>query len=243
MNTLPAPWAHPGRLTATALLLAASLPAWAAGKPFAPGPFDSIEISGSAEVRFIQGAADEVRVEGDEDGRSAEALKVRNGTLQIQPGGAWKFWSSRRLQVEVTARELRRVTISGAADLSAPGPVNVQRLSIEISGAGSARLDQLKAERLDFHVSGAGDGRLAGSARELNVEISGKSRLQAAELMSERARVAISGVADAQVWAVKDLSVAVSGLGTVDYWGQPTVRRSVSGSASLNDRGAKRPAQ
>lgn len=228
------------RQAAASLLLAAGLPAGAAGPVISPGAFDSIEISGSAEVRFIQGPAYEVRVEGDDDGRSAEALKVRGGTLQIQPGGAWKFWNHRRLQVEVTARDLRRVTISGAADLSAAGPVNVGRLSIEISGAGSARLDQLKADRLDFHVSGAGDGRLAGSVRELNVEISGKSRFAAAELMSERARVAISGVADAQIWAVRDLSVAVSGLGTVDYWGQPTVRRSVSGSASLNDRGPKR---
>lgn len=232
---------HPlSRLAAAGLLLAAGQPAAAAGKAFSPGPFDSIEISGSAEVRFVQGTTDEVRIEGDEDGRGAEALKVRGGTLQIQPGGAWKFWNNRRLQVEVTARELRRITISGAADLNAAGPVTTARLSVEISGAGSARLDQLKADRLDFHVSGAGDGRLAGSVRELNVEISGKSRLAASDLMSERARVAISGVADAQVWVVRELSVAVSGLGTVDYWGQPTLRRSVSGSATLNDRGPKR---
>jgi len=31
-------------------------------------------------------------------------------------------------------------------------------------------------------------------------------------------------------------------VGTVDYWGTPTVRRSVSGLGTVNERGAKRAA-
>jgi len=210
------------------------------GRSYAPGPFDSIEISGSAIVRFTQGASDQVSIEGDETVQKAVDMEVRNGVLSLQSGGSWKFWNARRLQVSVTARTLKRVIISGAADFNASAPVQAGRLVVEISGAGSARFDQLKAEQLVFHVSGAGDGRLAGSVKDLHIDVSGKGRVDAGGLMSERARVSISGVGDAGVWATQDLAVSVAGIGTVDYWGNPTVRRSISGKGTLNDRGTKK---
>lgn len=212
----------------------------AEGRLYTLGDFQSIEISGSAVVRFTQGASDQVLVEGDEGVQKAVDMEVRNGVLSLRSGGSWKFWNPRRLQVSVTARTLRRVTISGAADLNAPAPVAADQLSVDISGAGTARFDQLKAEQLSFHVSGAGDGRVAGSVKQLNIDVSGKSNLDAGSLMSERARVSISGIGDVGVWATQDLVVSIAGIGTVDYWGNPGVRRSISGKGTLNDRGAKK---
>ncbi len=204
------------------------------------GSFDSIDISGSAVVRFTQGSADQVVVEGDDGTRQAIGMDVRNGTLNLHSGGSWKFWNARRLHVWVTARSLKRVNISGAADFSAPAPVKTERLSINISGAGTARFDQLQADGLIFHVSGAGDGRVAGRVEDLNIAVSGKSDLDASELKSERARVSISGVGSVGVWVTDDLAVSVAGIGTVDYWGNPKLRRSISGKGTLNDRGEKK---
>ncbi|MBL8305057.1 MAG: DUF2807 domain-containing protein [Rubrivivax sp.] len=228
------------------LLLAGLAPLAAAqaveGRRYQLGAFDAIEISGSAAVRFTQGPEEDVFVEGDEEAQSSVTLEVRGSTLLIRPSGGWKFWKSRRVQIAISARDLRRVSISGAADLVAQQPVQLQRLEVSISGAGLARFDQLRAESLRFQVSGAGDGQMAGSVGALSVAVSGRSEFRGERLLCERAAVAVSGIGDVKVWVTQSLAVAVSGVGTVDYWGTPqVVKRSTSGVARINERGAKPP--
>jgi hypothetical protein len=209
------------------------------GRTYAPGPFDSIEVSGVATVRFAQGSSDHVFIEGDDETQRAVKVELRNGLLLIRPDGAWKFWNARRAQVQVTAQDLRRLMISGAADVSAPGVVKVGSLEIGISGAGLARFDQLHAERLRFHVSGAGEGQFAGAAGDLSISVSGRGQFRGEQLMSERANVQVSGIGEVQVWATQSLGVGVSGIASVDYWGSPQITRRASGIAKVNDRGPK----
>ena len=227
-------------LAALALFGGASATAQTAkaeGRTYTPGKFDSIEINGSASVTFVQGNVDQVVVEGGDEVQRAVLLELHNGVLRLNPSGSWKFWDARRLRIEVTARELARVTISGAADFAAAGPVRADRLAVVISGAGSVRFDRIDAEALNFQVSGSGDGQVAGAVRELLVRISGRSEFRGEALKAERGRVSISGVGDAKVWVAQELDVAVAGIGKVDYWGAPTVRRQVSGAATITERG------
>jgi hypothetical protein len=226
------------------LLAAAALPALAAdpmpeGRVYMPGEFSAIDISGSAAVRFTQGGSEQVFVEGDEDTQKTVQLEVHEGTLFIRPGGGWKFWNSRRVRISVTARELRKLMISGAADVVASGAVQIQRLDVSISGAGLARFDKLRGEQLRFHVSGAGDGQMAGVVNELAVSVSGRSEFRGEQLQCERANVQVSGIGDVKVWVTQNLAVSVSGVGTVDYWGTPALARRASGIARINDRGPK----
>jgi hypothetical protein len=232
------------RRAALVLAAAALLPAAAPAQPrecnpCAPGRFDSIEISGSASVRFTQGSTEAVRVEGDEEARKAVEFEVRDGVLQIRPDGGWKFWSAQRVQIGISARELKRVTISGAADFVAPLPVRSGRLDINISGSGLARFDKLQAESLRFQVSGAGDGQVAGQVNELQIMVSGRGEFRGENLLSQRAKVAVSGIGEVRVWATQWLGVDVSGVGTVDYWGAPQLERRSSGIAKINERGPK----
>lgn len=219
--------------------LAAAAQAATEGRLYQPGPFDSIEISGSAAVRFTQGPQDQVFVEGDEDAQRAVELEVQGTRLVIRPSGSWKFWSSQRARLQVTARDLKRLTISGAADVVAPQPVQVPALVVAISGSGLARFDRLQTEQLTFNVSGAGDGQMAGAAKALRVAVSGKGEFRAEQLHAERASVAVSGIGDLKLWVTQQLNVSVSGVGTVDYWGSPQVTPRTSGLARLNDRGPK----
>ena len=205
------------------------------------GGFDSIEISGAAIVRFAQGAAEQVRLEGDEDAQKSVDLEVRNGVLHIRPGGSWKFWSGERARIDITARELRRVAISGAADFSAMQPVRCEKLDVSISGSGLGRFDKLQADSLRFRVSGAGDGQIAGSVNELEITVSGRGEFRGENLSSQRAKVVVNGIGEVRVWATEWLGVNVSGVGTVDYWGTPLVERRSSGVAKINERGPKPP--
>ncbi len=232
------------RRTALCLLAAVALPALAGepapeGRTYAPGEFSAIDISGAAAVRYTQGSSEQVFVEGDEDAQKSVQLEVQDGTLFIRPAGGWKFWNSRRVQLQVTSRELRKLLISGAADLVASSPVQVRRLDVGISGAGLARFDRLRGELLRFHVSGAGDGQMAGVVDEISVSVSGRSEFRGEQLRCERASVRVSGIGDVKVWVTQKLEVSVSGVGTVDYWGAPALARRTSGVARINDRGPK----
>jgi Putative auto-transporter adhesin, head GIN domain len=203
------------------------------------GPFDAIEIEGLADVRFTQGTADQVVVEGDEAAQQAVTLEVRGMLLTVRPAGAWKFWNHKRMQIHITSRELKRVTIAGAADFTAALPVVAAKLAVQISGAGQAQFEQLKADELRFGVSGSGEGQISGQVNELLVSISGKGSFRGDKLMAQTAKVAVSGVGDAKVWVTQALNLSISGIGSIDYWGTPTVRRSVSGIGTVNDRGPK----
>jgi len=210
------------------------------GKLYEPGPFDRLEVSGSARVRLIQGDRDQVFIAGDAAVQEGLQVELRNKRLLIRPAGSWKFWSKTRLQVEVQMREVSQLNLSGASDLHAAGPIKSPNLFVRISGAGQVKLDDLTAGMLRFDISGAGDGQLAGSVTELSLSVSGKGTLLAEQLRAKRASVAISGVGNATLWATEYLRVGISGIGTVDYWGQPELMRSTSGLGSVNARGDKR---
>ncbi|WP_425258196.1 head GIN domain-containing protein [Rubrivivax sp. RP6-9] len=215
--------------------------AGAQGRSVVLEPFDGIEIGGAADLHLAQGPQ-QVRIDGDDaDGRDLP-LVVRGGVLRVNTPGSWKFWSSRRLQLHVTLPQLSRLGISGAADVHAAGPMQLERLRISISGAGLARFDQLQAGQLVFSVSGAGDGRIAGEVGDLQLSISGKSDFQGEQLLAHKARVAVSGIGDVTVWVRDDLTLSIAGIGRVDYWGTPRLRRSSSGMATVNALGPKAPA-
>jgi hypothetical protein len=210
------------------------------GKTYTPGSFDKLTFSGSAAVQFRQGDKDEIFVEGDEEMQNNISLELRGGRLEMRSEGSWKFWRGKgRPKVHVQMRDLKELQISGAADFVADEAVNLKALRVDISGAGVARFERLKADALRFSVSGSGDGYFTGSASELSVNISGRSDFYGENLLTRNARVSISGLGKAQVWNVGDLSTSVSGIGTIDYWGNPKLDKRSSGISTFNDRGAK----
>ncbi len=211
------------------------------GRVYAPGPFERLEIAGSAQLRLVQGPRDQVFIVGDAELQKDVSVELQQDKLLIRPAGTWKFWNSQRLQVDVSLRNLRQLVISGAADLRAAEPMRLQRLAVHISGAGQVRFDDLVAEQLSFGISGSGEGLLRGQVQDLNLQITGKGKLLAEQLRAEQATVAISGIGQAHLWVTEELRVSVSGIGTVDYWGAPEVKRRTSGLARVNALGEKPP--
>jgi hypothetical protein len=211
------------------------------GRLYTPGAFEGVEIGGAAEVRYTQGDADQVWVAGPAEVQQSLNMDVQGRVLRIQSEGGWRFWSSRRLQVQITSRALSRISILGAADVTATGPVKGDKLAVHISGAGLARFDQLNFDQLNFSVSGAGDGQVAGQVRELTVNVSGKGEFRGEDLQAQRARLTISGIGGVKVWALEELGITVAGIGHVEYWGNPRVRQRTTGPSSITPRGPKVP--
>ena len=212
------------------------------GRRYSLGPFDALSISGSAAFKLVQGGEDSVFVEGDDAAQDAVRLDVDDGVLRVRPSGAWKFWRSKQFQITVTAREMKRIEISGAADVVATEPVRVKQLLVRIAGAGTVRLDKLRTEKLDVSIAGVGNAQFAGSTDRLVLRISGRGAYLGENFASQSATLAVSGAGDVKVWATKELTAAVSGVANVDFWGSAAVRRSNTGLTNWVDRGDKRAA-
>jgi len=211
------------------------------GKIYAPGPFDSVTVDGAGQVRLVQGDRDEVFVPGDAHAQEEVDVRLTGSRIKIDLPGGWKFWNDGSgALVEVRLRHLSRLTMSGANDVMAPGPISTDQLTISMAGSGVARFDQLQVGSLNFDVSGAGEGQLSGKVDQLRLSVSGKGKIGAEQLRVGSADVSISGVANAVLWAVHDLRVQISGAGHVDYWGQPTLTKSISGFGSVEARGDKK---
>ncbi len=210
------------------------------GRSYTLGPFDRIELAGSANVRLLQGNEDQVFIAGDAAVQEGVQVSVRQGCLDIRSDAGWKIWPGKRLQVEVTMRRLQELLLSGASDVHAPAAFKAEALNVRISGAGSTRFDDLTAERLDFGISGSGVGVMRGRVELLDVRISGKGKLQAEDLLAHSAKVRISGIGNAELWVSEQLNLNISGVGQIEYWGQPTVTRTTSGIAKVLSRGDRR---
>lgn len=210
------------------------------GRLYTPGPFDRLDVAGSAQVKLSQGERDQVFIAGDAEVQKGVDVDLANNRLSIRPTGGWKFWHNARLQIEVQMRQLSQLILSGASDLHAPAAIKSEKLTVSISGAGLARFDELMVDQMRFDISGAGDGMLAGQVGDLVLSVSGKGKVQAEQLRAARATVSISGIGNANLWVTDSLRVSISGIGSVDYWGQPEVRRSSSGLGSITARGDKR---
>jgi hypothetical protein len=210
------------------------------GRIYAPGAFDNVVLDGAGQVRLVQGDRDEVFVAGDAQAQDAVDIRLSGSRLRIDLPGSWKFWNNGSgAQVEVRVRHLSRLTLSGANDVVASGPITGDQLTVSMAGSGVARFDQLQVGNLNFEISGAGEGQLAGKVDQLRLSVSGKGKIGAEQLRAGGANVSISGVGNAVLWTVHALSVQISGAGHVEYWGQPTVRKSISGFGSVDARGDK----
>jgi len=210
------------------------------GKVYAPGAFDKLELAGAARVIVVQGDRDQAFIAGDDEVQKNVEVELADRQLVIRPSGGWKIWRSGKLFVQVEMREVRQLSVSGASDVTAPGPLRSDQLKLSISGAGNVRLDQLQAKQLVFTISGAGDGQLGGRVDELALQISGKGKVIADRMQAQRARVNVSGLGNVVLWVTDDLTAHISGIGSVDYFGTPSVQRSVSGMGSISARGDKK---
>ncbi|MBV8603434.1 MAG: DUF2807 domain-containing protein [Pelomonas sp.] len=224
-----------------ALLLLGAAPARADdARTYAPGPFDRIEIDGHARVTLTQGATDQVVVHGDDATQRRVEVSLDGTRLSVHTSENWKFWRNDALHVDVQMREPRAISLSGASDLIAQGPLHAQSLTIDISGTANVRMDAIDADALRFDVSGAGDGRLAGRAGALAISLSGTGKIKAEDLRTSSAKVSISGAGGARLWVTDALDVDISGIGSVDYWGHPArLRRDTSGLGSIKALGDK----
>lgn len=196
--------------------------------------FDGIELSLPGQVILRQGPVQEVIVEGKANIIAELELDVRNGIWTIETDRCVEDID--QLTFFITLPHYRFLSIKGSGDIISDEFLQVEDLTLRISGSGDMDLG-LHADDIDAKVSGSGNFRLEGTADDLELEINGSGDLHAFNLETDTAFIRISGSGDAEVNVFTHLTVRISGSGDVEYIGDPSLDIQITGSGEVKDVG------
>lgn len=195
--------------------------------------FDEVIMRLSGQVYIKQGNKNEVILEGDEDLLGRIETEVRGGRLSIGTKGRWSFRRSRsRLNVYITVKELKGVSVSGSGDIIGQTPFKSDDFTLSISGSGDIELE-LDVKNVSAKISGSGNMELSGSAEYAKLGMSGSGKYLAEDLKVDDYEISISGSGRSSINAQENLDVRISGSGSVYYKGRPSVNSSVAGSGKV----------
>lgn len=177
--------------------------------------FRSVLINAAGRVEIRQGNADSVTITADDNVLRLLIATVRGDELVLDQTRCSR--NVREVRFTITVRDLRALTLAGAAD---------------------ATLDGISADELTLKIAGSGTIDASGQARWLAVDIGGAGEVRARALASEAAQVRIGGTGSVALSASDSLDVGISGTGSVVYFGAPAVTQSITGAGSVQGAGA-----
>jgi hypothetical protein len=147
---------------------------------------------------------------------------------------SWKFGTD-KLLIHLHSEYLKKIDISGSADVRFLSVNKIPDFSLNILGSGdfSGQLDC--SGTVSMIVSGSGDLSPSGNCKNLQVSISGSGDFKGYGLKSEKAEVKVSGSGDVQLFASEELDASMSGSGDILYAGKPKrVSKKLSGSGEIS---------
>jgi Putative auto-transporter adhesin, head GIN domain len=204
-------------------------------------PFDGVSVDYPAAVTVLQGDAQTVTVEADDNFLPQLTTRVTGGVLHIEVAGiayGQRVTPSREVRVTLTVKDLRRVDLSSAGSVKVDG-LETSALKISVSGAGSLTISRLTVQSLTLDLSGVGSVTVGGTADNIALNISGVGSFHGEALEAQNATVNISGMGSATCWVKVLLTADISGTGSVSYYGSPEIRKDVSGLGSVRKLGDK----
>ncbi|UCF67643.1 MAG: DUF2807 domain-containing protein [Acidobacteriota bacterium] len=178
------------------------------------GPFERIEIQGSADAIVQIGEPQQLNVEADDNILGLITTEVRGETLVIS---SKESYSSRRgVTVMITVPKLE---------------------AVEIAGSGDVTIEGLAGDVFEAEVRGSGDIVGRGTVSDVEAVIKGSGDIDLSSLIADRARASIFGSGDIDLHATQAVDLSIRGSGDITYRGKPeVVKKSVLGSGDIKPR-------
>jgi len=169
---------------------------------------DSVDVVTAVSLRLIPGTGADIVMRGPPE--TIVHLQLRGGRLFSDCHG---LGSSGPIEVELPARALRHV---------------------RISGAGKVALEKISQPDLQLTISGSGQMRAQGAVEHVSATISGSGDVRLGDLATKRLTAKISGSGTVEAAPKDEADVALSGSGTVKLLTRPGALHSkVSGSGRI----------
>ncbi|MGH4008650.1 MAG: head GIN domain-containing protein [Pseudonocardiaceae bacterium] len=192
----------------------------------------SAVVGASFVVNVTVGEPEQATVQMDDNLTDLVETTVSGGELRLglKPGADVR---NATLTAEVTVSSLDRLSASGASEVSLVSPVTGPALQLVVSGA-SRITGPVGVDRVEAEVSGASTLALSGQVRDLRLRGVGASRLLLADLAVRDLDVALSGASNATVAVSDTLAAQVSGASALRYLGSPNItRQQATGASSI----------
>ena len=196
------------------------------------GSFSKIKIEGLCEIRYYKGYSDTVTLEVQPNLRDYISVTVQDDTLIMKTTSKISYGRNRGPILTIYAPLLSRVTLEGAASLTAYDKITSDNLTLAALGAGSVKAE-LDVNNLTINVSGAGSFNLSGKAQTANIIFTGTGDLNALSLHTEETTISMSGAGSIKVNCTSKLGISADGVGSIEYRGSPNINLNTSGLVSI----------
>jgi hypothetical protein len=197
--------------------------------------FTSINVSNAFDVYISQGSQDAVGVSAsDESATNNIKTYISGGVLYLSFNQkSWGSWKNNKLKAYITVKDLQKLTVSGACNVSFVDPIISDKLLVSISGASDIK-GLVKVNSLKVGASGASNISLSGTATDVDFNISGACSIKSLDLVTDNCAVVASGASSVKLTINKSLKANISGASDIRYKGTVSMfNTKTSGASSI----------
>jgi hypothetical protein len=194
--------------------------------------FDGLVVNGPVDVELKAGVAEAVVVRADDNIAPLIETRVEGGKLLVGLTSHASFRTSNKVQVAVTFKEMKSISIRGSGDVHADR-IKTPIFEVNVHGSGDVDIDHLEADAAALVIAGSGDVVLRGQASNVGIVIEGSGDVNCEDLPAKDVAVRVRGSGDTKVNATESLQADVAGSGDVLYKGAPRVSKRTSGSGEV----------
>ncbi|MEO6638248.1 MAG: head GIN domain-containing protein [Ginsengibacter sp.] len=203
------------------------------------GSFSGIKVSGGIDVYLSQSAEYALAVSAVETKyRDNIRTEIKNGILTIWYDSDKAGWTrgDKRLRAYISFKSIESLQASGACDFKINGTIEVNTLSLRLSGASDIN-GGVKLNNMTMDLSGASTVKLNGTVQNLKLDASGASDVKNYDLVAENCIAVISGASDIKITVSNSISASASGASSLHYKGNPEKKDvATSGASSISQR-------
>lgn len=192
--------------------------------------FHTIKIAGTYNVILKKDSTETILVRADEN--LINNLDITNSDSILNISNKKAVLRYKELSFIITCPQLKKLDLSGAAQISCDTVLDFDNLLINISGAGNIKL-MVQANVIETNVSGGADMSFGGKCNTFDISITGTGTIDAKNMEVDNCHIDISGFGKSILNVSEKLDISVTGYGKIKYVGEPEINQSVSGGASV----------
>ncbi len=180
--------------------------------------FNEISVGSAVEVILIKGSSEKAEI--SVTGTDAENVITEVSGSELKVHMRSGNYHHVEATVKVTYSELKGISISSAAKVTADDPVSADKMEIDVSSAAKGNIN-LNVKSLEADISSAGNLIVKGSTLKQEVEVSSAGGYDGENLQCDEAEVSVSSAGHARLQATKYLDAEASSGGSIRYSGNP----------------------
>ena len=180
--------------------------------------FTGIDIGSAFDIYYTTGSPVGMEIETSNKYFEKISYNVKGDVLHVNTKS---IKNPKELNIYISAPYLNYIYIHGAADFSAKGVINTDKLELKASGASDVNLE-VEVNTLTTNASGASSVKVSGKAGTHKLFISGASDVIAKNLETKNTYAKASGASNASVNASDVLDANSSGASSIVSIGAAT---------------------